>query len=259
MNNLVIMHDKQAVTTSLKVAEIFHKNHKDVLEAIDQIKTGVAENSADPQEMFIDGKYEHPQNHQTYRMVYMNRDGFTLLAMGFTGSKAIEFKLKYIEAFNTMESTIKQVPTKKLDPVLQAELAVTRAKTAQANALYRIANKTVSNSAREQILSRATEIITGERLIPVMKQAEYTAAQVAKKLGISSGNMVGRMCNDLGLKAEQPGQNEYGRWMADKSQHSNRDTPTWLYFDKGVTAIKAEAIKRGKIPAVNQGEMEVSK
>ena len=241
MNNLVIMHDQQAVTTSLKVAEVFDKQHKHVLDSIENL---VAQNSA-AKSFFSADSYEN--RGKQYPMYYMNRDGFTLLAMGFTGSKAMEFKLKYIEAFNAMESTLKQVPTKKLDPVLQAELAVTRAKTAQANALYRIANKTVSNSAREQILSRATEIITGERLIPVMKQAEYTAAQVAKKLGISSGNMVGRMCNDLGLKAEQPGQNEYGRWMADKSQHSNRDTPTWLYFDKGVSAIKAEAIKRGKI------------
>ena len=180
MNNLVIMHDKQAVTTSLKVAEIFGKEHKNVIRDIENLlESGGSKLSG---EMFAIGTYEN--RGKQYPMYYMNRDGFTLLAMGFTGSKAMDFKLKYIEAFNAMESTIKQVPTKKLDPVLQAELAVTRAKTAQANALYRIANKTVSNSAREQILSRATEIITGERLIPVMKQAEYTAAQVAKKLGI---------------------------------------------------------------------------
>jgi Rha family phage regulatory protein len=46
---------------------------------------------------------------------FMNRDGFTLLAMGFTGKKALGFKLKYIEAFNQMEETIKaqrtQLPT----------------------------------------------------------------------------------------------------------------------------------------------------
>ena len=37
----------------------------------------------------------------------MNRDGFTLLAMGFTGQKALKFKLKYIEAFNQMEELLK--------------------------------------------------------------------------------------------------------------------------------------------------------
>lgn len=44
------------------------------------------------------------------RAFYMNRDGFTLLAMGFTGDKALKFKLQYIEAFNSMEEQVK-LPT----------------------------------------------------------------------------------------------------------------------------------------------------
>ncbi|MCK8537412.1 Rha family transcriptional regulator, partial [Enterococcus faecalis] len=44
------------------------------------------------------------------RAFYMNRDGFTLLAMGFTGDKALQFKLQYIEEFNSMEEQAK-LPT----------------------------------------------------------------------------------------------------------------------------------------------------
>lgn len=44
----------------------------------------------------------------------MNRDGFTLLAMGFTGSKALDFKLKYIQAFNEMERQLTQPTTAEL-------------------------------------------------------------------------------------------------------------------------------------------------
>ena len=40
-------------------------------------------------------------------MFVMNRDGFTLLAMGFTGKKAMKFKLDYIAAFNKMEKALK--------------------------------------------------------------------------------------------------------------------------------------------------------
>lgn len=104
MNNLVIMKDQQAVTSSLQVAETFNKSHKHVLEAIDNLKEGVAENWAD---LFYEDTYIHPQNRQPYRVIYMNRDGFTLLAMGFTGKKALKFKLKYIEAFNKMENELK--------------------------------------------------------------------------------------------------------------------------------------------------------
>jgi phage regulatory protein, rha family len=103
MSNLVIMKNHQAVTTSLQVAETFEKNHRDVLSAIDDLKERVAEKSAD---LFYDDSYVHPQNKQTYRQVIMNRDGFTLLAMGFTGKKALQFKLQYIFAFNKMEAAI---------------------------------------------------------------------------------------------------------------------------------------------------------
>jgi Rha family phage regulatory protein len=106
MTNLVIMKDRKAVTSSLNVAENFDKQHKHVLEAIDELM-GVVENSAD---LFYEDTYIHPQNKQEYRVIYMNRDGFTILAMGFTGKKALQFKLKYIEAFNQMEEHIKQQP-----------------------------------------------------------------------------------------------------------------------------------------------------
>lgn len=104
MNKLVIMKNNQAVTTSLQVAERFEKNHQHILRDIDNLKEGV-QNWTD---LFYDDSYVHPQNKQTYRQVIMNRDGFTLLAMGFTGKKALQFKLQYIDAFNKMEAAIKR-------------------------------------------------------------------------------------------------------------------------------------------------------
>ncbi|WP_103572717.1 Rha family transcriptional regulator, partial [Escherichia coli] len=100
-------------------AETFNKNHRDVLAAIDDLKEGVAENYAD---LFYEDSYIHPQNKQKYRQIIMNRDGFTLLAMGFTGQKALKFKLKYIEAFNRMEKEIQQpkLPTSKRELALLA-------------------------------------------------------------------------------------------------------------------------------------------
>lgn len=104
MNDLVIMKDKQAVTSSLRVADTFGKQHKHVLESIDKL---VAENPA-TKSMFATGTYDN--RGKQYPMYYMNRDGFTLLAMGFTGDKALQFKLQYIKAFNEMEDQVK-LPT----------------------------------------------------------------------------------------------------------------------------------------------------
>ncbi|HAP8030553.1 Rha family transcriptional regulator, partial [Enterococcus faecium] len=103
----------------LQVAESFDKKHRHVLTAIDELKEGVAENWAD---LFWEDTYVHPQNKQSYRIIYMNRDGFSLLAMGFTGKKALSFKLQYIEAFNKMEKELKdQLPS---IPATKREMAL---------------------------------------------------------------------------------------------------------------------------------------
>ena len=238
MNELVIMHNKQAVTTSLRVAEVFGKDHKNVIQSIENL---AAEKSA--AKFFAEATYDN--RGKQYPMYYMNRDGFTLLAMGFTGKKALQFKIKYIQAFNSMEATLKRLPAGKLDPVAQADLAVTRANTAKANALYKIACKTTSETAKQSLLAKAAESITGEMTIPVLLKKEYSAGEVARKVHASSGQMVGRIANLLGIKAEQPGQNEYGRWANSKSQHSDKEVPQWMYFDQGVKAI-ADELKRAK-------------
>lgn len=103
MNELVSVKHDEVVCDSLQVAERFHKNHQHVLEAIDNL---TVENST-VAEMFFASTYKAENGH-TYRKFYMNRDGFSLLAMGFKGKKALEWKLQYIKAFNQMESMLKE-------------------------------------------------------------------------------------------------------------------------------------------------------
>ena len=57
--------------------------------------------------MFFKTTYTHPQNGQTYPLYLMNRDGFSLLVMGFTGKSALEWKIKYINAFNQNANRLK--------------------------------------------------------------------------------------------------------------------------------------------------------
>ena len=101
---LVTIKGDQAITTSLKVAEQFDKRHSDVLQAIEEIiiQARDTKKSVTPA-LYQKTTYLHPQNRQEYPMYLMNRDGFALLAMGFTGKKALDFKLKFIAAFNRME------------------------------------------------------------------------------------------------------------------------------------------------------------
>ena len=106
MNELVYLKNDEAVCDSLQVAEKFGKRHNNVLQNIDNL---IAENSA-VKSMFKQSTYK-ADNGQKYRMFYMNRDGFSLLIMGFTGKDALNWKLQYIKAFNQMESFIKEKST----------------------------------------------------------------------------------------------------------------------------------------------------
>lgn len=102
MTELINIKNDEAVTTSLQVAEVFEKRHAHVLEKITQLlnepKIGLVG-------MFHKTTYRDAKG-ESRPMYLINRDGFSLLVMGFTGRKALEWKLKYIDAFNQMEAYI---------------------------------------------------------------------------------------------------------------------------------------------------------
>lgn len=106
MEELVYLKNDEAVCSSLQVSEKFGKRHDNVMQSI----RGLLKNE-ETHEMFKKSSYIEEQNNQRYPMYLMNRDGFSLLVMGFTGKKALDWKLQYIKAFNQMESFIREKST----------------------------------------------------------------------------------------------------------------------------------------------------
>ena len=104
---VVEAQDGQAVTTTLDVARYFGKQHKNVLRDVEKL---CAESSADRALLnFAQGVYSLPETgDQQHRMYTLTRDGFVMLAMGFTGKRAKDFKWAYIDAFNAMEADIQK-------------------------------------------------------------------------------------------------------------------------------------------------------
>lgn len=92
------------VVSSRQVAEDFEKRHADVIKAIED-KMKVNEILRSPK-YFIESTYTDKSNRQSKEYL-LTRDGFSFIVMGFNGKRADEWKLKYIEAFNKMESYIK--------------------------------------------------------------------------------------------------------------------------------------------------------
>lgn len=92
------------VVSSLDIAETFEKEHKHVLEDIR--RTCESLSTAEISALFYESEYK-ALNGKRNPMYLMNRDGFTLLVMGYTGEKAMRFKLAYINQFNAMEELLK--------------------------------------------------------------------------------------------------------------------------------------------------------
>jgi Rha family phage regulatory protein len=113
MNDLALVFTRgdQPMTDSLKVAEYFGKEHFHVLRDIEErILPDV--DATFGKSNFGLSSYKTVQG-KKMPMYVMTKDGFSLLAMGFTGKKAMEFKVKYISAFNKMADFLKQLAVAK--------------------------------------------------------------------------------------------------------------------------------------------------
>lgn len=99
MNELITVVNGKPVVTSKQIADHFGKTHRHILRDIaKELETAGDFGS----EHFGLSSYTSSQN-KILPCYEMSRDGFTLIAMGFTGVKAQQWKIKYIEAFNAME------------------------------------------------------------------------------------------------------------------------------------------------------------
>lgn len=107
---VVSIINNQVVTTSLEVARVFDKRHDNVLRSIEQIVADLKNEASDSnftESNFGLSEYTDSTG-RTLPLVNLTRDGFTLLAMGFTGKRALQFKLAYIAQFNAMEAALKR-------------------------------------------------------------------------------------------------------------------------------------------------------
>jgi Rha family phage regulatory protein len=105
-NPVVFTKDGEVFANSRDVAAYFGKQHGHILRDIDTLlknepSLGLSKFGQTP--------YVEPSTGQSYRTYNMDRDGFMLLAMGFTGEKALRFKLTYIEQFNAMEAELRRI------------------------------------------------------------------------------------------------------------------------------------------------------
>jgi Rha family phage regulatory protein len=191
MENLVQIIDRQVVVSSRQVAEKFGKEHKHVLDSVREILK--AENSA--VRFFQENMYKVEGNNKSYPEYLMNRDGFTLLAMGFTGKDALQWKLKYIAAFNKMEELLKEQEVIPKDLPAALRMAAEIAEKAQA--------LQIENTQQKQIINEMQPKASYYDLI-LQNNTLMSVTQIAKDYGMSAKKM-NSLLHELGVQYKQGG------------------------------------------------------
>lgn len=195
MREIVLsMQSGEPVASSRQIAENFEKRHDHVMRDIDAIKKDVPNFG----EMFFETTV--PDSYGREQRAYlMNRDGFTLLAMGFIGKAALEWKLKYIAAFNEMEKKLTEQP---------------------------------------QLLATAL-IAAHEELEEKDKQIETMKPKALFADAVSASNqsiLVGEMAKLLSQNGIQMGQNRLFQWMRENG-YLIKDKKTSIAHSDGHTSV----------------------
>ena len=156
MNDIILStQNGEPVASSRQIAESFEKNHRDVLRAVDSLKEDVRNFAQMFFETDTPDSYGRPQ-----RTYLMTRDGFTLLAMGFTGKAALAWKLKYIAAFNEMEKQLAQRPPLSRSELMAQALIAAHDELERKNA--QIAELTPKGIFADAVSASKQSILVGE-------------------------------------------------------------------------------------------------
>lgn len=234
INDIALIHS----TTVKRLNELINRNRKRFKDGIDIIDLKQDKRF---KVVLNDLNFSTKAISNAKHIYLLSERGYAKLLKILDDDKAWDIYDELVDNYFNMRVAIKE---NKPAIVNQERLKIMKdnSATRKANMLYKIAMATESNSSKENLLAKAAEVLTGEMTIPVMKVKYYSAGKVGKKLGISA-QKVGRIANKLDLKAEQPGQNKYGRWANSKSQYSDKEVPQWLYTDEGIKAVKKELEK----------------
>ena len=227
--NLVSIDNNQVVVSSRQVADNFDKQHKDVLESIRGILA--AENSAT--KFFYESTFTN--RGKQYPEYLMNRDGFSLLVMGFTGEKALEWKVKYINAFNAMEQELRNKELEKPKQTNERDKAMLlNAQSRQATLFMKLSERSSIPEFKRIMEAYAANSLAGKEIVslPEAKEKTYSATDIGNMLGVSK-NKIGVLANANGMKCDR-----YGKLFYDKSPYSGKEVETFRYYECAIDKFK---------------------
>jgi Rha family phage regulatory protein len=160
--DLVVVRDGRILADSREVAVKFSKRHHHVLRDIQDLIAQAPEAASS----FGLGSYADAQG-QARPFYELDRDGFALLAMGFTGAAALQWKLKYIKAFNAMEAEL----TRRVRPLTPVDMLVEQALRLQAH------ERAIAAAAEQAAQAIEIAIVARDEIAEVREIAQIAEAK----------------------------------------------------------------------------------
>lgn len=230
MSDITLLNqDGKILASSREVAEKFGKRHPDVNRAIENL---IVQNCT-VRNMFIKTLYTSSRGRAESEYL-MDRDGFSLLVMGFTGAKALEWKLKYIDAFNKMEEKLKSGDYLSEEEKLKLQLF----------------SKDPLEVASAH--NRLVELEVCKATAPLIPKAEYHDAVEAASNCVNFGKFSATLQNNEGVKI---GRNTIMDWCRDKgylcSSVSLKNKPSQQMLSNGYMQYKQNTNERNGKTYIN--------
>ncbi|MDD3231267.1 MAG: Rha family transcriptional regulator [Oscillospiraceae bacterium] len=241
MNDLTVFNrNGQLYTDSRDVAKMVGKRHADLMRDISRYTETMKksnERKIASVDFFTESNYQDAKG-ETRPCYLITKKGCEFVANKLTGEKGILFTAAYINAFHSMEDTIKRLPEKVPDEsnwrLIRSEAMKLNAKTKAFKAIMAAAKDKHLSAVAAQVYGITTmEGLTGEEVAALPETGKlYTATEIANALHTTAAK-IGKVANANNLKTDV-----YGVWALDKSRYSGKQVNSFRYNQHGKDKLK---------------------
>ena len=159
-------------------------------------------------------------------MIFITESGYLMLVKSFTDDLAWSIQRQLVKTYFRVKTNLTET----------AEIEIKKAEiqTEKARLLMQISNvETLSLDWKNIIISKAVEMLTGEKVLPLPKSEKtYSAAEIGEMFGVSA-QKIGRIAKTNNMKIP-----EYGEWYKDKSPYCNKEVDSFRYNEKAISRFR---------------------
>ena len=226
MNNLQIK--EIATINSKEVAKMMEIRHSDLMRKIEGINRDFENAKMRSQEYWIESTYKTEGNNKTYKCYEVTKMGCEFLAHKSTGTKGNIFTARYMQKFNEMEKTLKNIHTESYmidDPIERAKKW--------------IEEETVRQEQAKLIDEQKPKVEFYEKVLD--SKNTYTTTQIAKDYGMSAINF-NSLLKDLKVQYRNNGQ-----WILySKYQNEGYTESKTSISESGISFINTRWTQKGR-------------